>query len=116
MEREPNGIGFHPGSYCYSCDYGVLVTYALPAPTSPIDERPFVLTLMSAGPNRAQVLSEIRKALGLSPRQVLELLKDDGPVVMEWPSYAFAEVQDRLRTLSELGAVVTQHRKPPRDA
>jgi hypothetical protein len=105
----------HPGRYCYSCDYGVLVTYAPPWPTSPVDERPFVLTLVSAGPNRAQVLSEVRRALGLSPQQVLELFKDDQPVVLERPSYAVAEVQGLLRIFSELGAVVTQHRKPPGD-
>jgi hypothetical protein len=106
----------HPGTYCYSCDYGVLASYPLPPGSTPVDDRALVVTITSPGPNRVAALSEIRKALALPLAAAIELFEDGRPVIIERPSYATDEVNALIRRLTEMGAVVARSRKPSQDA
>jgi hypothetical protein len=105
----------HPGTYCYACEFAVLATYGPPPSTTPIDERPLVLTMTAPGPNHVQVLLELRRALPLSPLEAIDLLKDGRPVSIERPSYARDAVGALARRFEELGATVVLSRKSPEE-
>jgi len=110
-EADADRDWIHPGTYCYSCDYGVLVTYPLPRAPGPVDDRALLVTITSPGPNRVAVLSEIRKALALPLAEAIQLFEDGRPVIIERPSYATEEVSMLIRRLTEMGAVVERSRK-----
>ena len=114
-EDDPERDWIHPGTYCYSCNYGTLAHYVLPGEAA-VDERPHIVTITSPGPNRVAVLSEIRKATALSPAEAIALFEDGQPVVIERPWNAADEVNDLIRRLTEMGAVVMRSRKSPEDA
>jgi ribosomal protein L7/L12 len=101
-EHELDFGWLHPGIYCTSCDYVVLVEYPIPDAVCAIDERSVALVLLDPGPNRLKVMSILRTELGLSPAEARELIGKPPVTIL----HVLRESQERVETLCEILAEV----------
>ncbi|MHA3772215.1 hypothetical protein ACXR0O_11835 [Verrucomicrobiota bacterium sgz303538] len=97
----------HPGSFCYDCDWGVLVEYPPPNLQHVIeDNREAVLVLDSSGADIKAVAAILKDVLQITSKEAIAFARADSGVIARRPSARMWQLKAFEAAIMKAGATV----------